>query len=64
MQNSKQHVCKMSVHQLPTRVSFGVAEWQMGGVELRQTAWLLRFILQYLACKMPGDISVYYHCSW
>ena len=60
MQNSKQHVCTMSVHQLPTRVSFGVAEWQMGCVELRQTAWLLLFFfLQHLACEMSGDISVY-----
>jgi hypothetical protein len=41
MQNSKQHVCKMYVRQLPTRVNFGVTEWQMGGVELCQTVWLL-----------------------
>jgi hypothetical protein len=28
MQSSKQHACKISVHQLACRLSFGVAEWQ------------------------------------
>ena len=40
-----------------------VSVWQMGGVELCQTAWLRRFFfffffLRHLACAVLGDISV------